>query len=459
MNIDSIIFKAYDIRGVYPSQLDEKSAYAIGAAYARFIKPKKVIIGRDVRLSGEKLMNAFIVGLQSENVEVTEITSFITTELIYFASGFYDFDGAVSVTASHNPGEYNGFKMCRQDAQTISGDTGIKDIAKLAANISVPDFIPERIKTKTIDVLPDYFNYLKDNFMVKPIGQFKIVADSNFGMQATILKDLMASAILPLEVTYINGEPDGSFPKGRPDPMIPSNRLEMAQTIKDVGVDFGVAWDADADRCFFYDELGNYIDPYYITALFIDDLLQNNPKAKILHDPRLKWLPIEIGEKYNNKVHFDKSGSAFMKQYMRDNDIDFAAEVTAHYFFKDFFKSDSGLIPLLWLLQILTEKKQPLSKLVEKHIEEHPKVNEMLYKVNSVSEVLEKLKEEYKDGQLETLDGISYSFENWRFNARGSNTEPLLKINIEALSKDTLVNESKKLEQFISELGGQKIEE
>lgn len=459
MQIDSSIFKAYDIRGIYPSQLDEKSAYAIGAAYAQFLKPNKVIIGRDVRLSGEKLMNAFIVGLQSKNVAVTEIAHQITTELIYFASGFYDFDGAVSVTASHNPGEYNGFKMCRQGAVSISSDTGIKDIGKLAQGVEVPGELPKKQPTETIDVLPDYFNYLKEHFMVRPINEFKVVADSNFGFQGAVLKELMANSLLPLEVTNLNGEPDGSFPKGRPDPMIVSNRLEMTQTIKDVGVDLGVAWDADADRCFFYDELGNYVDPYYVTALYIDDLLTNNPAAKILHDPRLKWLPIEIGKLHNSEIYFDKSGSAFMKQYMRDHDIDFAAEVTAHYDFKGFFYSDSGLIPLLWLLQILTEKKQPLSKLVAEYIEKHPKVNEMMFRVESVNDILGKLKEEYQTGELETVDGISYSFTDWRFNARGSNTEPLLKINVEAQNKDVLAKEAQKLIDFITGLGGQRIEE
>ena len=463
--MDKSIFKAYDIRGTYPEQVNEATAYCIGVAYAKYLGAKKVVVGKDVRESGPSLIVALIAGLQSEGVEVYRLPENITTELIYFAAaGSFlglpglKFDGGIAVTAWHNPREYNGFKMCRGDASPIAGGDGMEELAEIAQGVVVPERF-ETSETKELDITEAYFDFLKERFITSPIGQFKIVANSNFGMQASYLKRLIEHLKLPIEVTYLNDIPNGSFPKGRPDPMIPSNREETSQMTKAVGADFGAAWDSDADRCFFYDHEGRFIDPYYINAMLIDFLLTKDPTKKVFHDMRLYWAISDMAKKHNaeSQVVIDKAGNSYVKMRMRNDGLDFGAEITAHYFFKDFFYADSGLIPFLWMLQILTEKQASLDSVVSVLAAKYPKVGELLFKVPSVSEILAAIREKYIDGNFDGRDGVSYEFGEFRFNARGSNTEPLLKLNVEA--RDPAVAEAKasELTEFIVSLGGEPV--
>jgi len=437
------IFKAYDIRGIYPTEIDEKAAYKIGKAYAKWLKPKKVVLGRDVRYHGKGMWQACAKGITEMGVDVVDI-GVISTDMLYFAVANYGFDGGITITASHNPKEYSGAKIVREESRAVSIDTGLAEIRDIAFKNEFPE-VEQKGKIEKLDILQDYLEKNLKFVDKNEIKNLKIVVNTNFGASYKVV-DRIAKE-LGLNLITLNFKEDGTFPKGRPDPLIVENREETSKLIKNNQVDFGVSWDADADRCFFYDEKGNWIHPIYITGLLIKYFLKKNPGSKILVDPRLKWLPQKVTQENGGELIVNKSGHSFIKDRIRkEGDVIFGAETSAHYYFKDYFGVDNGMIPFLIVSQIVSESGRKISQLIEDLQERFPVMEEYNFKVENVRAVLDKIKDEYSDGDLDETDGISIEYPDWRFNLRGSNTEPVIRLNLEANNKELIEKKFKELE-------------
>lgn len=447
MQINQSIFKAYDIRGIYPTEFNEEVAYAIAQAYAKLLAPKTVVLGRDVRLSGLVIFEAMKKGLIDHGVNVVDI-GVVSTDMMYFAVAHYGYDGGLCITASHNPGEYNGIKMVRKNAKPISGESGIMEIRDLV----MADYnyqAPQKGQVTTQDVLDDYLQKVLgiiDRTKIKP---FKIVANCNFGAIGRNLKKLQE--YLPLEIVWLNEEPNGAFPKGRPDPLIPENRLEAIELVRSVGADFGVAWDADADRIFFIDETGRFISGYFTSAVLAEYFLTRYSQAKVVVDMKLNWAIIDTVEKMGGTALPNKTGHAFFKERMIKEDAVFGGEVSGHYFFRDFFYLDNGLIPFLIILDILSTSGEKLSELYQPYFEKYFAIDETNFTVSDVAVVSRALKEKYNDGQLSELDGIAIEYPDWRFSVRASNTEPVVRLNLEARSRELMEEKSEELMRIIKE--------
>ncbi len=432
------IFKAYDIRGIYPTDLDEEAFYQIALAYAALFKPKKVAVGMDARLSSPSLKEKVIQGFLDSGVDVMEVGE-VTTDMIYFAVGAYDYSGGIIVSASHNPGEYNGMKMVREKAAAISSDTGLFDIRDALKEGKIKKPSPQKrgnlIKK---DIVEDYVEKVLEFIDTSAIRPFKFVANGNFGFVGRPVKRIVEK--LGLEMIPLNFEPDGSFPKGPPDPMLPGNRSETEALIKNSDVDFGVAWDADADRVMFFDENGGFIHGVYTTAFLSKILLEKyGSDNTIIFDPRVIW-PIQrvVNEMGGTPVIY-KSGHAFMKDKMRALDALFAGELSAHYYFRDFFYADNGIIPFLLVMEYLAKSGKKLSEIIDPFMEGHYMTGELNYEVKSIPDILEKVKQRYhKDGEENLIDGYSLESKEWRFNIRASNTQPLLRLNVEAWTQELL---------------------
>ncbi len=443
--VDPTIFKAYDIRGVYPSQINEDTAYKIAQAYAKFIGPKTVVLGRDVRLSGPKLFEAAKQGLVDHGVNVIDI-GVITTDMMYFAVVHLNADGGLAVTASHNPKEFNGFKMVRAKAAPISGDTGIMDIRDLAAQGY--NFKSEILgQVSTVDILQDYIKKIVSVVDVAKIKKFKIVANANFGAIGKNLKALAEK--LPMEIVWINEQPDGSFPKGRPDPLIPENRTETSEIIKSSGADFGVAWDADADRCFFFDETGRFLSGYFTTAILAELFLKRYGPSKVLVDSKLNWATMDVVKKYGGEALMTRTGHSFYKAKMIELGAVFGGEVSAHYYFKDFYFLDNGLMPFVFMLQLLSETGKKMSGIYQPLFEKYFIIDETNFTVRNVDEAVKAAKEKFSGGKLSEIDGVAMEFVDWRYSVRGSNTEPIIRLNMEAKSAEVLAEKQKEMVEFI----------
>ncbi len=435
------IFKAYDIRGIYPTEMNAADAKNIAMAYATWLKPKKVALGRDVRLSGPELWEAAAKGLTEMGVDVVDI-GVITTDMLYFAVANYDLDGGITLSASHNAKEYNGMKIVREQSRPVSMDSGIAEIRELAMN---PDFTPAENKG-TIEKLDPHHEYIAKilTFVnANEIKPLRVVANPNFGAA-----DLNAEAIaqaLGIELVKLNFEQNGNFPKGKPDPMQSALRQETAELVASSGVDFGVIWDADADRCFFYDEKGDFILPYYITGLMMDYFLTKEPGQTVVVDPRLTWLPTEIAAKYGSTLAVNKSGHSFIKERMRAENAIFGAETSAHYYFRDLWYTDNGMVPFLIVAEMVSKTGKPLSEIVAGYRAKYFAIEETNFFVDGVPESIEKIKGIYSTGTMDYTDGVSIDFPDWHLNLRGSNTEPVIRLNIEAKSQQ-LAN--KKLEEI-----------
>ena len=448
--IDSSIFKAYDIRGIYPEQIDADLVYKIAQAYAEFIKPKTVVVGHDMRLSGEEFQNALTAGLVDAGIDVIDI-GLVSTDTMYFAVAFLGVDGGLQATASHNPKEYGGLKMVREKGGPISGDTGIYHIRDLVLD-GFKSPIPERKGTITKkDVTEDYFNHVLKTFDTKKIKPLKIVANTNFGMATVAVEKL--KTFLPVEfVEVINGDLNGNFPKGRPDPLVSENRDETIAAIKNLQPDLGVAWDADADRCFFFDELGNFVTPAYASALFASYYLKKNPGAKILHDTRVVRVIDDAVAQGGGVSVMNKAGHSFIKERMIKDDVVFGCETSGHYYFKDNYYLDNGLFPLLAMLDILSQVNKPFSEVLQPLRDTFFICEEVNITVNDGKKVLEEVKEKYSDADIDTVDGYDFSYPDWRFNVRTSNTEPLLRVNMEANNAELLKGKSAEVLDFIKSL-------
>ena len=448
MNKD--IFKAYDIRGIYQTELSAEDVKKIAMAYAAWLKPKRVALGRDVRLSGPELWQAACDGLTEMGIDVLDI-GIVSTDMLYFAVANYNLDGGITISASHNAGEYNGMKMIREAARSLSIDTGIADIRELAFENSFQT-AELRGTVSKLDFMGDYISKITSFADKEDIKPLKILANPNFGASGVAV-DKVAD-YYGLDLTRLNFEQNGSFPKGKPDPSQESNRLETIAKVKEGNYDFAVIWDADADRCVFIDEKGNYVLPYYISGLLTDYFFTKEPGAKMVVDVCLYWLPQELARANGGEIIVSKTGHSFIKKVMRDNDAIFGAEASAHYYFRDYWYADNGMIPFVIMLQMISKTGKTLSELVSKYqsmIYALPITN---FIVSSVSESVSVVKKKYSDAKTSEIDGFTAEYSDWRFNVRGSNTEPLLRLSLEAKTKELA---KQKLAELTEVINGEKV--
>lgn len=448
--MDWAVFKAYDIRGVYPDQIDEEGYYRIAKAYVYLFKPKTVVVGMDARLSSPPLKASLIEGFLDAGVDVVDIGK-VTTDMLYFAVGAYDYSGGIVVSASHNPKQYNGMKLVREKVTAISSDTGlfdIRDIIKEGKDVSVTSNKKGTLTER--DILDDYLRHVLKSIDTASIKRFRFVGNANFGYVSRVVAKLVQQ--LNQDLIPLNFEPDGSFPKGPPDPMLPENRTEIEKMVKGEKTDFGVAWDADADRVMFFDEDGRFISGAYVTALQADILLEKyGHDNAIIFDPRVIWPTISVVEKKGGRAIISKGGHAFMKDRMRNENALFAGEMSAHYYFRDNFYADNGIIPFLLVLEHLSKLGKSFSEMMAPYMAGHYMSGELNYKVKDIEKVIAAVKEKYhSQGTEDYTDGYSLDTPEWRFNIRPSNTEPLLRLNIEA-RKDGLVDQIKsEIEKIIN---------
>lgn len=423
-------FKAYDIRGQIPNQLNEGIARRIGNATAQYLGARSVVICRDIRESSESLADAVSEGLQMAGCDVLDV-GLGGTEMVYFATAHLGADGGIMITASHNPADYNGLKLVREKSKPISGDTGLEEIRALAEQ-------DERLTSerggarKAVDVFADYITHLLGYVDVDRLEPLKLVVNAGNGGAGIAIDGLEPH--LPFEFVKVHHDPDGSFPNGVPNPLLPENRSATIDAIRSSGADFGIAWDGDFDRCFLFDENGAFIEGYYIVGLLAESLLATHPGAGIVHDPRLTWNTLEIVEAGGGKAVLSKSGHSFIKERMRQADALYGGEMSAHHYFRDFSYADSGMIPWLLVAELVSTTGKTLSELVGERIAKFPASGEINRQVADARGTLETLRKHYADSALsvDDVDGYSFEFPDWRFNVRMSNTEPVVRLNVES---------------------------
>jgi phosphomannomutase len=430
------VFKAYDVRGLYPSELDEDGAYRIGRAYVEHFEPRTVAIGRDVRVSSPSMAAAAIEGAADGGADVLDL-GLVGTEMVYFAVGELSLDGGVCVTASHNPGGYTGMKIVRRGALPVGGDSGLQEIRARAEGDFGP--VEKRGSVREEDVWPGFVDKVLSFVDVGAIRPLRVVIDAANGMAAVMLPPVLGR-IPQLEVVRCFFEPDGTFPNHEPNPLLPENREFIVEKTRAEGADLGVAFDGDADRCFFVDDTGEFVPGDFATALLAETMLEKDPGAKVIYDVRASWAVPEVIERAGGTPLVNRVGHAFIKQRMRKEDAAFAGEVSAHYYFRDFSQADSGVVPFLLVLEILSRSGRKLSELLEPFRNRFFLTGEINTPVADVPLKLQELKERYlaEGGRVSHLDGISVDFDDWHFNVRPSNTEPLLRLNLEALSRELM---------------------
>lgn len=446
-------FKAYDIRGQLGTQLDEDLAYRIGRAYAEFLKPQSIVVGGDMRLSTESLKQALANGLRDSGVDVLDI-GLCGTEEIYFATAHLSTDGGIVVTASHNPEDYNGMKLVRRGSKPISGDTGLNDIEQLARenNFPAPD-LNARGSYEKADTMAAYIEHLENYIDLKNIKPMKLVVNAGNGVAGQVIDQLeqqFQAASVPVEFIKVHHQPDGTFPNGIPNPILEENRSDTIAAVLEHKADMGIAWDGDFDRCFLFDEQGRFIEGYYIVGLLAEAFLAKNPGSAVIHDPRLIWNTLDLVEAGNGKAIQSKTGHAFIKERMREEDAVYGGEMSAHHYFRDFFYCDSGMIPWLLVAELICNKNQPLSALVDDRIAKYPSPGEINSKLENPKAAIERVLATYKIDALsiDYTDGISLDMGEWRFNLRSSNTEPVVRLNVETRGDKVLMQE--KTEELLS---------
>lgn len=431
-------FKAYDIRGKVPSDLNPELAYKVGKILVKYLDCKSVVIGRDVRESSPALAEALSNGITDTGSDVYDL-GLCGTEMIYFGTPFLNSDAGVMITASHNPPEYNGLKFVKKGSVPLGYDSGLNEIERMILNNEIPSDATVKGKVIQKDIMSEFIDSLQKFYKKDKIKPFKVVVNAGNGCVGPALDRLEKN--LPIRMVKVFHEPDSKFPNGVPNPLLPENRQPTIDAIKEYNADLGVAWDGDYDRCFFFDEKGNFIEGYYIVGLLAKSILKTNPGEKIVHDPRLTWNTIEVVEKSGGKTVVSKSGHAFIKQKMREVNSIYGGEMSAHHYFRDNYYSDSGLIPFLLILQLMSDENSKLSDLVEEMIKEYPCSGEINSTVSNAKEKIEKIKEKFNDGTVDELDGLSVEYPDWRFNIRMSNTEPLVRLNVESRQNEKLMNE------------------
>jgi phosphomannomutase len=444
---DLTCFKAYDIRGQLGTELNEDIAYRIGRAFAEFLKPKNVVLGGDVRLTSEELKHALANGIRDTGADVIDI-GVVGTEEIYFATSYLETDGGIEVTASHNPLDYNGMKPVREHSKPISSDTGLLEIKAMAEanNFSVVNE-SARGSIKQVSILEPYLDHLLDYIDLSAIKPMKLVMNAGNGAAGHVVDAIEArfkAAGVPVEIVKIFNEQDGSFPNGIPNPILHENRAPTIDAVLAHKADMGIAWDGDFDRCFLVDEKGHFIEGYYIVGLLAEAFLAKNPGAKIVHDPRLTWNTIDVAKRGGGEAIQSKTGHAFIKERMRSEDAVYGGEMSAHHYFRDFFYCDSGMIPWLLVLELVSKTGNPLSELVKQMVAAYPSPGEINRKVSDAEAVIAAVTEKYQDQALvvDTTDGVSMEFPDWRFNLRMSNTEPVIRLNIESRGNKKVLQEN-----------------
>jgi phosphomannomutase len=430
--LDAKVFKAYDVRGIYPGELDEAGAEAIGRAYVEHFEPKRIAVGRDMRLSSPSMQRAVMRGAADAGAEVLDL-GLVGTEMVYFAVGSLELEGGIMVTASHNPKQYTGMKLVRRGALPVGGDSGLLDLRDLieAGNWRAGD--PGEVRE--LDIWPSYVDRVLSFVDVDAINPLKVVIDAANGMAGTMLPPVLER--LPVEATRCYFEPDGSFPNHEPNPLLPENREFIIRKTLEDGADLGIAFDGDADRCFFVDDTGEFVPGDFVTALFAESLLAREPGAKIIYDVRASRAVPDTIERLGGVPLVNRVGHAFIKARMRKEDAAFAGEVSGHYYFRDFSQADSGVIPFLLMLELIS-KRGRLSELLAPLRSRYFITGELNTPVPDVALKIQELKERYADGRVSHLDGISVDFDDWHFNVRPSNTEPLLRLNLEATSQQLM---------------------
>ena len=435
-------FKAYDVRGRVPDQLNEDIAYRIGRAFAAVVQPKKVVVGHDIRLTSVAIKTALSNGLLDSGVDVDDI-ELCGTEEIYHATFAGEYDGGIAITASHNPKDYNGMKFVREGSRPISGDTGLFDIKRLAEENNFPP-PSQRGSLQSVDFSAKYAEHLLSYIDVTKLKPLKIVVNAGNGGAGRVV-DLLAKH-LPFEFIRVHHEPDGHFPNGVPNPLLEDNRAPTIAAIREHKADLGVAWDGDFDRCFLFDETGSFLEGYYIVGLLAQAFLAKHPKGtRIVHDPRLTWNTIDLVEAQGGVPVQCKTGHAFIKERMRKEDAVYGGEMSAHHYFRDFAYCDSGMIPWLLVTELMCTRATTLSAMVGERLQAFPVSGEINRTISDPAALLKQVEHDLKGDalQVEHLDGLSMNFADWRFSLRMSNTEPVVRLNVEARADAALMEEKR----------------
>jgi phosphomannomutase len=433
--LDPKVFKAYDVRGVYPGELDEDGARAIGRAYVEQFSPSRIAVGRDMRLSSPTMAAALVEGAAAAGAEVLDI-GLVGTEMVYFAVGELGLDGGVMVTASHNPKDYTGMKIVRAGALPVGGDSGLLDVAARAIKgQSLKGLSPGHVRQH--DIWPAYVDRVLSFVDLSEIGPLKVVVDAANGMAGAMLPPVLER--LPIEAVRCYFEPDGSFPNHEPNPLLPENREFIVRKTLEEGADLGVAFDGDADRCFFVDDTGEFVPGDFATALFAQGVLEKDPGATVIYDVRASWAVPETIERAGGTAVVNRVGHAFIKERMREVGAAFAGEVSGHYYFREFSQADTGVVPFLLMLERISKGGKKLSELLRPFRERYFITGELNTPVADVPAKLAELEQRFgAEGTVSHLDGLSVEAADWHFNVRPSNTEPLLRLNLEARSEESM---------------------
>ena len=435
-------FKAYDIRGRLGDELNTEIAYRIGRAYAQFLGAEKVVVGGDVRETSEELKQALAQGMMEAGCDVIDL-GMTGTEQVYFAAFHLDVDGGIEVTASHNPIDFNGMKLVKRDAQPISGDTGLKDIQQLAESAEFVE-VEQKGTITSLNLMSAYVEHLLGYVNLSHFTPLKLVVNAGNGSAGPAIdaiEQTLHQRGVPVEFIKVHHQPDASFPHGIPNPLLPENRSATAAAVIEHKADMGIAWDGDFDRCFLFDEHGEFIEGYYIVGLLAEAFLLKHRGEKIIHDPRLTWNTIDMVERSGGVAIQSKTGHAFIKERMRKENAIYGGEMSAHHYFRDFAYCDSGMIPWLLVAELLCVQDKTMSQLVGERMAAFPCSGEINYRVADVPAVLDAVKAYYAAQKpvIDMTDGLSLELPQWRMNIRASNTEPLLRLNIETRADQPLV--------------------
>lgn len=446
-------FKAYDIRGQLGKELNNDIAYRIGRAFGELLKPKKVVVGGDVRLTSESLKTALSRGLIDAGTDVIDI-GMTGTEEIYFATKHLGVDGGIEVTASHNPMDYNGMKLVREDAKPISGDTGLRDIQRLAEANDFPTVVSRGKLTKTSN-LQAYVDHIMTYVNLANIQPMKLVVNAGNGAAGHVIDEIEKRFVdnnVPVEFVKVHHEADGNFPNGIPNPLLPECRADTANAVMTHKAAMGIAWDGDFDRCFLFDEKGKFIEGYYIVGLLAEAFLKKESGGKIIHDPRLTWNTVDVVKAAGGEPVMSKTGHAFIKERMREEDAIYGGEMSAHHYFRDFAYCDSGMIPWLLVAELLSVKQLNLSEAVSERIRAYPSSGEINSKIEDPKAAIDRVFKHFESqaSVIDYTDGLSMEFGEWRFNLRCSNTEPVVRLNVESKADEALM--SQKTEELVNML-------
>ncbi|MDR0440980.1 MAG: phosphomannomutase CpsG [Candidatus Accumulibacter sp.] len=435
-------FKAYDIRGRLGAELDEDIARRIGRAYGEYFRPRRVAVGGDARRTSAALKQALAEGLMDAGADVLDL-GLTGAEEIYFAAFHLDVDGGIEVTASHNPLDYNGMKLVGKGARPVSGDSGLREIRRLAEENSFPPAAKRGVLTRQA-ILDPYVDHLLSYVDPSGLKPLQLLVDSGNGAAGHVVDAIerrFQALPLPVDFVKIHHHPDPAFPNGIPNPLLPENRTATAEAVRTCRADLGIAWDGDFDRCFLFDETGRFIEGYYIVGLLAQAFLRKNPGARVIHDPRLVWNTLDVVAKHGGVPVQSKTGHAFIKERMRSEDAIYGGEMSAHHYFRDFAYCDSGMIPWLLVIGLMSATGQPLSRLVGEREAAYPCSGEINYTVADAAAALRQVEEHFAAANpaIDRTDGLSLAFDAWRFNLRASNTEPLLRLNVESRGNAALV--------------------